>query len=67
MLAYQPRSDASILVFPLNEGQIKILNGDFRLDVATTPLPTKVKWPILSRIVEAGLNRFSFCLAMHLF
>jgi hypothetical protein len=23
--------------FPLNEGQIKILNGGFRLDVATTP------------------------------
>jgi hypothetical protein len=24
--------------FPLNEGQIKILNGGFRLDVATTPI-----------------------------
>jgi hypothetical protein len=23
--------------FPMNEGQIKILNGGFRLDVATTP------------------------------
>jgi hypothetical protein len=32
--------------FPLNEGQIKILNGGFRLDVATTPrrsfLPTQL-------------------------
>jgi len=48
MFAYLPRSEASILVFPLKKGQIKFLNGDFRLDVATTPLPTEAKWPILS-------------------
>jgi hypothetical protein len=37
MFAHLPRSEASILIFPLDKGQIKILNGDFRLDVVTTP------------------------------